>query len=170
MQCRGASWRVSGDGTAPAPGQSLFCAKVRLAGAARDWWDAAGFSPAKDERGEREPRRVIHQRSVWKPRGSDPPRSQQPHGGAGLGRKTNAEGLALANAYQNPPSPQGVAIRGGGCRIPPQKSRIEGPMYYTQTIRIPRMGISPSPPWGIQHPPRGDPRRTVHVPATKGAF
>jgi len=41
-------------------------------------------------------------------------------------------------------------------RDPPlKKPRIEGRMYYTQIIRIPRRGISPSPPGGSRIPPGG---------------
>jgi len=38
---------------------------------------------------------------------------------------------------------------------PPQKSQMKVRMYYTQTIRIPRRGISSSPPGGSCIPPGG---------------
>jgi hypothetical protein len=58
--------------------------------------------------------------------------------------------LAHANASQNPPSPRGVAIRGGGMPDPPSKNRKS---KAACTIHRP----SGSPGGGYPHPPLGDP-------------
>jgi hypothetical protein len=46
-----------------------------------------------------------------------------PPSGANSGQKPGAKRLAHANASQNPPSPRGVSIRGGGMPDPPSKNR-----------------------------------------------
>jgi hypothetical protein len=92
-------------------------------------------------RGARQSGLPAEPRSIWRDAGWDaerpeaarnrgPPRIQTaPPNGASSGHKPGAKGLAHANASQSPPSPPGVAIRGGGI----------------------------SPGGGHPHPPLGDP-------------
>jgi hypothetical protein len=58
----------------------------------------------------------------------------------------------------------------GDAGSPPQKSRVEGRMYYTQIIRIPRRGISPSPPGGSRIPPGGIRSVLYMYPRSKALF
>jgi hypothetical protein len=68
------------------------------------------------------------------------------------------------------PPPGGSRSGEGGCRIPPSKIANRSPHVLYTHHPDPPEGDIPIPPWGILHPPRGDPRRTVHVPAPKGVF
>jgi hypothetical protein len=93
----------------------------------------------------------IRQSSRWvRAISEDVPAALPDHRRSKLGPKTGARRLAHANASQNPPSPRGVAIRGGGMPDPPLKNRES-----KAACTIHRS--SGSPGGGYPRPPLGDP-------------
>jgi hypothetical protein len=76
-------------------------------------------------------------------------------GGANSDQKQAQRGWRTLMHLKTHPPPGGCHLGRGDARSPLKKSQIEGRMYYTQIIRIPRMGISPSSPGGSRIPPGG---------------
>jgi hypothetical protein len=124
-----------------------------------NWWNATGFSLAKDEgnrAGATRQRSPHLARRGWDTEHPEAARIRPssdltaPPNGAISGHKPGAKRLAHANASQSPPSLRGVAIRGGGMPDPPFKNRKS-----KAACTIHRS--SGSPGGGYPHPPLGDP-------------